>query len=225
MVPASCSRRDALLLAGDDEAREHGQHRAVHRHRHRHLVERDAVEEDLHVLDRVDRDAGLADVADDARVVAVVAAVRREVERDRQAHLPGGEVLAVEGVRLLGGREARVLADRPRPVRVHRRPRAPHERLEAGQPADGLEPLEVGRRVQRLHRDPLGRLPHERPGIGAPQLLRRQLAPSPESLVGMRGASHALRALAHAGIVLRASWLGTSGAGGEQLLALALAFL
>ncbi len=109
--------------AGDDVAGEHRQHRAVHRHRHGHLVERDAVEEDLHVLDRVDRDAGLADVADDARVVAVVAAVRREVERDRQTHLPGGEVLAVEGVRLLGGREAGVLADRPRPVRVHRRPR------------------------------------------------------------------------------------------------------
>ena len=92
MVPASCSCGDALLLGRDDVAREHRQHRAVHRHRHRHLVERDAVEEDLHVLDRVDRDTGLADVADDARVVAVVAAVRREVERDRQARLPGREV-------------------------------------------------------------------------------------------------------------------------------------
>ena len=107
MVPLSWSWRDALLLAGDDEAGEHRQHRAVHRHRHRHLVERDAVEEDLHVLDGVDRDAGLADVADDAGVVAVVAAVGGEVEGHRQAHLPGGEVAAVEGVRLLGGREAR----------------------------------------------------------------------------------------------------------------------
>ena len=102
MVPLSCVLVDALLLAGDDEAGEHRQHRAVHRHRHRHLVERDAVEEDLHVLDRVDRDAGLADVADDARVVAVVAAVGREVERDRQAHLPGREVAPVERVGLLG---------------------------------------------------------------------------------------------------------------------------
>ena len=116
------------------------------------LIERDAVEQDLHVLDRVDRDAGLADVAHDARVVAVVAAVRREVERDRQAHLPGREVLAVERVRLLGRREPRVLADRPGPVGVHRRPHAPHERLEPGQPADRVEPFEVGRREQRLHR-------------------------------------------------------------------------
>ena len=177
IVPVSCSCVDALLFAGDDVTREHRQHRAVHRHRHRHLVERDAVEEDLHVLDRVDRDAGLADVADDARVVAVVAAVRREVERDRQAHLPGREVLAVERVRLLGGGEARVLADRPRPVRVHRRPRPAHERLDARQTADGLELLEVGRGVERLDLDALGRLPDERVGVGALQLARRELTP------------------------------------------------
>ena len=125
----------------------------------RHLVERDAVEEDLHVLDGVDGDAGLADVADDPRVVAVVAAVRGEVEGHRQAHLPGGEVGPVEGVRLLGGGEAGVLADRPRPVGVHRGPHAPEERVEPGQRVDGLEPLEVGGGVERLHRDALGRGP------------------------------------------------------------------
>ena len=44
--PRELGARHALLLAGDDEARQHRQHGAVHRHRHRHLVERDAVEED-----------------------------------------------------------------------------------------------------------------------------------------------------------------------------------
>src|SRR3990172_2223926 len=44
-------------------------------------------------------------------VVRVVAAVGGEVEGDREALLPGGEVAAVEGVRLLGGGEAGVLAD------------------------------------------------------------------------------------------------------------------
>ena len=58
---------------------------AVHRHRHRHLVERHAVEEDLHVLDGVDGDARLADVADDARVVRVVAAVGA---RSKATHSP-----------------------------------------------------------------------------------------------------------------------------------------
>ena len=86
----------------------------------RHLLERDAVEEDLHVLDRVDRHAGLADVADHARVVGVVAAVGGEVEGHRHALLPGRQVAPVEGVGLLGGGEPGVLADRPRAARVHR---------------------------------------------------------------------------------------------------------
>ena len=83
---------DALLLGGDDEGREHGQHRAVHRHRHRHLVEGDAVEEDLHVLDGVDRHARLAHIADDAGMVAVVAAMGGEIEGHRQAHLPAARL-------------------------------------------------------------------------------------------------------------------------------------
>ena len=110
-------------------------------------------------------------------MVAVVAAVRREVEGDRQAHLPGREVLAVERVRLLGGGEAGVLPDRPRPVRVHRRPRTAHERLHAGQAADRLELLEISRRVERLHVDALGRVPGQRVGISTSQLGRREPTP------------------------------------------------
>ena len=75
-----------------------------------HLVERDAVEQDLHVLDGVDGDTRLADVADHARMIGVVAAVRGEVERTLTPWPPAGERAAVEGVGLLGGREARVLA-------------------------------------------------------------------------------------------------------------------
>ena len=69
---------------------------------------------DLHVEDRVDGDAGHADVAGHARVVGVVAAVGGQVEGDRQALLAGGEVAAVERVGLLGGGEAGVLPDGPR---------------------------------------------------------------------------------------------------------------
>ena len=154
----------------------HRQHGAVHGHRHAHLVERDLVEEDLHVLDGVDGDARLADVADDARVVAVVAAVRRQVEGHREPHLPGGEVGPVEGVRLLGGGEARVLADGPRPVGVHRGPHAAEEGVEPGQRVDGFEAFEVGGGVERLHRDALRGVPHE--GLGVPlQLLLREFFP------------------------------------------------
>ena len=110
---------NALLLPGDDEEGQDRDHRAVHRHRNRHLIERNAVEQDLHVLDRVDRHAGLADIADHARVIAVIAAVRGEIEGDRQALLPGSEIAAVEGVRFLGGRETRILPDRPGPPGIH----------------------------------------------------------------------------------------------------------
>ena len=43
----------------------------------------------------------------------------RQVERDREARLSAREQIAVPRVRLLRGREAGVLADRPRPPAVH----------------------------------------------------------------------------------------------------------
>ncbi len=85
--PRQLLGRDALLLGGDDIEREHGDDRAVHRHRHRHLVKRDAAEQGAHVVDRVDGDACHAHVALDPRVVAVVAAVGGEVEGDGQTLL------------------------------------------------------------------------------------------------------------------------------------------
>ena len=51
----------------------------------RHLVERNAVEQDFHILNAVDCHARLADIADHARMVAVIAPMRREIEGDRQA--------------------------------------------------------------------------------------------------------------------------------------------
>ena len=84
-------RRHAGLLGGDDVHGQRRQHGAVHRHRHGHLAEVDAVEQDLHVLDGVDGHAGEADVARRALVVAVVAPVRRQIEGHGQALLPGGD--------------------------------------------------------------------------------------------------------------------------------------
>ena len=176
MVPPSLSSVDALFLGRDDVAREDREHRPVHRHRHRHLVERDAVEEDLHVFDGVDGDARLADVADHPRVVAVVAAVGGEVEGHRQAHLPGGEVGAVERVRLLGGGESGVLADRPGPVGVHRSPHPANERVESGEGTDALEPLEVLGGVQRVDGDAFRRVPGQAVEV-ALDLLGRQRFP------------------------------------------------
>ena len=115
---------DALLLGDELVEQEQQRRRRVDRHRRRDLVERDPVEQDLHVGERVDRDAGAADLALGERVVGVVAELGRQVERDREAGLPAVEQVAVALVRLLGRREACVLADRPRPAAVHVRVRA-----------------------------------------------------------------------------------------------------
>ncbi len=100
MVPGSLGAGDALFLAATMKFARMGMTRAVHRHGDRDAVERDAVKEDLHVLDRVDGDPGLAHVTLDSRMVAVIAAWGGEVEGDRDALLPAGECLAVESVGL-----------------------------------------------------------------------------------------------------------------------------
>ena len=146
---------NALLLRRRDVERHHRQHRAVHGHRHRHLVERDAAEQDFHVQQGIDRHAGLADIAHHARMVEVVAAMGRQIERDGQALLPGGQVAAIEGVGLLGGGETGVLAHRPRLGHVHRRIGAAQERRHAGDVAQMLQILDVVSRVQRFDVDVL----------------------------------------------------------------------
>jgi hypothetical protein len=85
-------RRHALFLGGNDVEREDRQDGPVHGHRHAHLVERNAREQRAHVVDRIDRDARHADVARDARVVGIVAAVGGEIEGDRQALLPAARL-------------------------------------------------------------------------------------------------------------------------------------
>ena len=99
-------------------------------------VERDAVEEDLHVLDGVDGDAGLADIAGDARMVAVIAAMGGEIEGDGEALLAGGEGLAVEIVAFARGGEAGILPDGPGAVGIHGGADAAGEGRDAGECRD-----------------------------------------------------------------------------------------
>ena len=131
IVPRRCSRRDALLLADRDVEREQDRRRRVDRHRGRDVAERDAAEERLHVLERVDRDALAADLALRARVVRVVAHQRRHVERGREPGLAVLEQVAEALVRLLRGAEAGELPHRPELAAVHRRIDAAREREDA----------------------------------------------------------------------------------------------
>jgi hypothetical protein len=145
--PGELVRLHPLLLGGDDVERHHRQYRPIHGHRDADVTKRDAVKQHPHVEDRVHRHACHANIAPYARVVGVVAAMRGEVEGDRQALLPGGEVAAVESVGILGGREAGVLADGPRPVGVHRGVGATNVRRNTGQAAEMVDVLDVCRTV------------------------------------------------------------------------------
>ena len=153
---------NALLLGGHHVARQHRQHRAIHGHAHADLVEGNLVEQDLHVLDRVDGHTGLADVAGDPWVVAVIAAVGGQVKGHTHPLPAGGQGLAVEGVGFFGGGEAGVLADGPGPHRVHGGLRAPGVGSEARQGVGVGQALQVGRGVQGLDDQALRRGPVQR---------------------------------------------------------------
>src|SRR5207247_5134379 len=143
---------DALPLGDELVQQEEQRGRRVDRHRRRDLAERDPVEEQLQVGDRVDRDTGPPHFAYGARVVRVVAELRREVERHREPGLAALEQVAEAYVRLLGRGEPRVLADRPGPPAVHVRVGPARERA-----LDGPPPLQAGAvllRVARARRAP-----------------------------------------------------------------------
>ncbi len=146
---------DALLLG--DELVEQQQHRArrVDRHGRRHLAERDAAEQHAHVVDRVDRDAHLADLAVRDRLVGVVAHLRRQVEGDAEAAGACGDELVVALVGLLGGAEPGVLAHGPRAAGVHVRVHAAGVRELAGlaELLGGVPALQGVRTVDRADRE------------------------------------------------------------------------
>ena len=157
-VPPSFARGMPRLLRRRDEHRPDRRRRAVDRHRDRDLIERDAVEQDLHVGQRGDADAALAELARGDRLVGVVAHQRGQIEGHAQAVLAVGEQVEEARVRLLGAAEAGELANRPRPAavagrvdaaRVGRLTRQPEvtRRLDAARGEVGLvvEPLDRAR--------------------------------------------------------------------------------
>ncbi len=107
---------DPVVLGRDDVEGQQPGGRRVDRHRRVHRVERDAVEQRVHVALVGHGDADLADLAARQDVVGVVAGLRRQVEGDREAGLPLGEVAAVELVGLRGRRVAGVGPHHPRTV-------------------------------------------------------------------------------------------------------------
>jgi hypothetical protein len=162
--------RHALALGDRGVHREEDRGRRVDRHRCRHFAHRDAFEEAREVLERADRDADLPHLTGDARVVRVVAHLRWQIERDREARLSLLEEVAIPRVRLLGGAEARVLPHRPETSPVHRRLDAPRVRRLAGHSGvgvNGIEDRRQRRAVRRLELRALGHTPRGLRVLGA----------------------------------------------------------
>ena len=155
--PGELLRRHALFFRRDDVKRQHRQHRAVHRHRHGHFRQGNAVEQRAHVIDGIDRDTRHADITLHPRMVAVIAAMGGEVEGDGKALLPGRQIAPVKGVGILGRGEAGILADRPGLLHVHRRIGAAQERRQAGHPVEEIEALECAGVIDRRQRNALRR--------------------------------------------------------------------
>ena len=108
-----------LLPVGALLFRHHQIHRPEHAgrridgHRRGDLFEVDAVEEDLHIFERIDGDAALADFAFAGRVIGVVAHQRGQIEGDREPAAAVFEQIFVALVGFFGRGEAGEHAHRP----------------------------------------------------------------------------------------------------------------
>ena len=106
-------RFETLLFGGYDKKRHDGNHRAIHRHGNRHLIERNLIEQHLHVFHSINGYPGFPHIAKYPRMVRIVAAVGGQVESDRQAFLSGRQIAPIKCVAGLCGGETCILADGP----------------------------------------------------------------------------------------------------------------
>jgi hypothetical protein len=113
----------------------------------------------LHVFHAVDGNTCLAHIAYHAGMVAVVTAMRRQIERHAHALSARCERLTIERIGVLGCRKPSVLPNRPGPHGIHRGLRAANEGLKARQRVGVWQSFEVGCGVERLDANAFGRDP------------------------------------------------------------------
>ncbi len=71
-----------LLFPGNNKHGKYGNHRAIHGHGNRHLVQRNSVEQNSHILDGINSDSGHTDVSGDPRMVRVITPVGGKIKGD-----------------------------------------------------------------------------------------------------------------------------------------------
>ena len=143
----------AALLREHDVHRQQNPRGRIDRHRHRDVLQIDAVEQRLHVGERIDRHALTAHLAFAHRMVGVVTHQRRHVEVRRQAGLSLRDEILEAPVGVLAGAEAGDLPHGPQTAAIHRRIRPARERILPGQTDVLLRHSHVERRIDALHRN------------------------------------------------------------------------
>jgi hypothetical protein len=100
-----------------------------------------------------------SDVTGHAWMIRVIAAVRREIERDRQTLLPGREIAAIERIGIFRRGEPGILPDGPGLVDIHGRVGAAQIGCNPWPGIEEVDAFEVGFAVSGLDEDALGRQP------------------------------------------------------------------
>ena len=110
---------DALFFGCQDVAGHDRQNRAVHSHGNRHLIQGNLIEKDFHILNRIDGNTGLADIAHHPGMIRVISPVGREIKGHRKSGLIGRHILSVKFIGLFGRGKTGVLTDGSGPSRIH----------------------------------------------------------------------------------------------------------
>ncbi len=119
----------ALAFGDRNIHRQQDARRGVDRHRGGDFLQRNLVEELLHIADGRNRDAHLAHFALGDWVIGIVADLRGQVEGHRKPGLPGAQQITVAFVRFFGSGKAGVLAHRPEAPAIHGGLDAPGKRV------------------------------------------------------------------------------------------------
>ena len=116
-----CGQRNAALLRHGKVERQHHRRGGIDGHGHADRLDRNTVEQHLHVIDRINRDADLADRAKRLRRIRVVADLRGQIESNCERLLVQAKQVLEALVSLVRGAEAGIGPDRPKPAAVHGR--------------------------------------------------------------------------------------------------------
>ena len=150
------SHREAALLRVDDVHGPDHRRGTIDRHRGRNLIQRQAVEQHLHVGQRGDRHAALTKFTRRQLVIRVIAVQRRHIKSRREARLTLREQVLETLVGIFRRAKAREHAHRPGLGAVHRRLHAARIGILPGQPHIPVvvKPLVILRRIHAIDRHP-----------------------------------------------------------------------